>query len=206
VNADFVAGSGSNAGLGNQNIYSNGQRDTSNTFTFNGVMATNLFNGKSSSQVAEQRFSLGTGQFNAPGGGGEIQTNTSVYDAIGQGLPTPAPETIEEMRVNTAGYDTAEGGTSGAHIGLITKSGTNQFHGQVYDNLQNSAFNAAPFFRNADSTISAHDKVPSLKYNRYGATLGGPVKHDKVFFFGSYQGIRDHDLLSSQTMTPFRST
>ncbi len=103
------------------------------------------------------------------------------------------------MRVNTAGYDTAQGGTSGAHVGLITKSGTNQLHGQVYDNLQNSAFNAAPFFRNADSTISAHDKVPSLKYNRYGATLGGPIKRDKIFFFSSYQGIRDHDLLSSQT-------
>jgi hypothetical protein len=199
VNADFLAGSGSNAGLGNQNIYANGQRDTSNTFTFNGVMATNLFNGKSSSQVSEQRYVLNTGQFNAPGGGGEIQTNTSVYDAIGQGLPTPAPETIEEIRVNTAGYDTAQGGTSGAHVGLITKSGTNQFHGQVYDNLQNSAFNAAPFFRNADSTISAHDKVPSLKYNRYGVTLGGPIKRDKIFFFTSYQGIRDHDLLSSQT-------
>jgi hypothetical protein len=100
--------------------------------------------------------------------------------------------------VNTSQYDSSQGGTSGAQIGLLTKTGTNQFHGQVYDSFQNSAMSAAPFFRNADPSISAHDKVPALHYNRFGATLGGPVVHDKVFFFVSYQGIRDHDALSSE--------
>ena len=198
VNADFLAGSGTNAGLGNQAIWANGQRDTSNTFTFNGVNANNLFNGKSSSQVSEQRYVLNTGQFNAPAGGGEIQTNVTVYNAIGQGLPTPAPETIEELRVNTSQYDSSQGGTSGAQIALITKSGTNQFHGQIYDYLQNTAFNAAPFFRNADPTIAARDKVPALHYNRFGVTLGGPIKRDKVFFFVSYQGVRASDALSGE--------
>jgi hypothetical protein len=198
VSADFLAGSGSNSGLGNQAIWANGQRDTSNTITFNGVNAANLFNGKTSIQVSEQRYTLNTGQFTAPAGGGEIQTNITVYNAIGQGLPTPAPEAMEEMRVNTSQYGAAQGGTSGAQIGLTTKSGTNKYHGQLYDNLQNNAFNAAPFFRNADPTISAHDKVPALHYNRYGATFGGPVIRDKVFFFASYQGVRAHDALSSQ--------
>lgn len=197
MNADFLAGSGSNAGLGNQNIWANGQRDTSNTFTINGVLANNLFNGKSSSQVSEVRYTSGTGQFPVPAGGGESQTNVSVYSAIGQGLPTPAPEVIEELRVNTSQYDSSQGGTAGAQISLLTKSGTNQYHGQLYENFQNSDLNAAPFFRNADPTISAANKVPALHYNRFGATLGGPVKRDKVFFFGAYQGVRESDSLSS---------
>src|SRR5690348_6236462 len=131
VNADFLSGSGTNAGLGNQEIWANGQRDTSNSFSFNSVNANNLFNGKSSSSVGESRFVLNTNeQFLA---GGQIQTNTSVYDAIGQGLPTPPQETIEELHVNTSMYDAAQGANSGAHIELTTKSGTNEFHGQAYE-------------------------------------------------------------------------
>lgn len=199
VNADFLAGSGTNAGLGNQNIWSNGQRDTSNSFSINAVSANNLFNGKSSSQVSESRFTLNTGSFTVSHAGGDVQTSTSVYNAIGQGLPTPAQESIEELRVNTAQYDASQGGSSGAQIALITRSGGNQLHGQVYEYVQNKVLNAAPFFRNADSTISAHDKVPTLHYNRFGATLGGPVIKDKIFFFGSYQGVRDTDGLGSNS-------
>ncbi|MBV8734819.1 MAG: carboxypeptidase regulatory-like domain-containing protein, partial [Solirubrobacterales bacterium] len=102
VSADFLPGSGTNAGLGNQNIWANGQRDTSNSFSMNGVSTNNLFNGKSSSQVTENRFILNTGQFVLNHTGNEAQTATTVYNAIGQGLPTPPPETIEELRVNTS--------------------------------------------------------------------------------------------------------
>lgn len=201
VSADFLPGTGTNAGLGNQAIWANGQRDTSNSFSMNGVSTNNLFNGKSSSQVAEQRYTLNTGQFVLSHTGGEVQTAMTVYNAVGQGLPTPPPETLEEMRVNTSGYDSSQGGTSGAHIELITKSGTNQYHGQVYDYLQNNAFNAANFFRNADPSIPANAKVTALHLNKYGATVGGPIKKDKAFFFLSYQGLRDHDALSSQSAT-----
>ncbi len=89
VNADFLAGSGANAGLGNQAIFANGQRDTSNSFSLNGVNTNNLFNGKTTSSLGEDRFVLNTQTFPA---GGAIGTSTSVYDAIGQALPTPAPE------------------------------------------------------------------------------------------------------------------
>src|SRR5215471_3659141 len=198
VSADFLPGSGTNAGLGNQSIWANGQRDTSNSFSMNGVSTNNLFNGKSSSQVTENRYILNTGQFVLGHTGNEAQTATTVYNAIGQGLPTPPPETIEELRVNTSQYDASQGGTSGAQIALLTKSGTNQFHGQLYYYIQNSAFNAAPFFRNADPSIPASGKVPGLASNKYGATLGGPIKRDKLFFFISYQGLRVHDGLSSQ--------
>src|SRR3984893_13027151 len=114
VNADLLAGAGTNAGLGNQDIFANGQRDTSNSFSFNSVESNNLFNGLSASSIGESRFVLNTNeQFLA---GGQIQTNTSVFDAIGQGLPTPPKETVEEVHVNTSMYDVSQGANSGAHV------------------------------------------------------------------------------------------
>jgi hypothetical protein len=198
VNADLLSGSGSNAGLGNQAIFANGQRDSSNSFSLNGVNTNNLFNGKSTSQVADNRFVLNTGE--NFGAGGEIQTSTSVYSAIGQALPTPAPESIQEIRVDVSNYNATQGSNSGAHIGVLTLSGSNAFHGQLYEHFQNSYWNAAPFFYNADPAIT--QKVPKLNRNQFGATLGGPVKKDKLFFFVSYEGVRTRDrLLSTQQVT-----
>jgi len=77
VHADFLGGAGSNSGLGNQAIFANGQRDTSNSFSLNGIGTNNLFNGNSTSQVGENRFVLNTGE--SFGAGGQIQTSTSVY-------------------------------------------------------------------------------------------------------------------------------
>jgi len=196
VSADFLNGSGTNGGLGNQSIFANGQRDTSNSISINGISANNLFNGKTSSQVSANRFVLSTGE-TFVGNTGDIQTSTSVYDAIGQGIPSPPQETIEELRVNTSMYDASQGANSGAHVSLITKSGTNDFHGGLYEYHQTSAWNAAPFFRKLDPGTPASQKVPLLHYNRYGATLGGPIKKDKLFFFGSYQGVRVTDQLNA---------
>ncbi len=201
VNADFLTGSGTNAGLGNQNIFANGQRDTSNSFVVNGVQANNIFNGKSSSGVADNRAVLNTGEVFAQTG--EIQTSTSVYSAIGQSLPSPPQETLEEVRVNTSMYDASEGSYSGAHITMQTKSGTNDLHGAAYEYHQTDAWNATPFFSNADPAL--HDPNgpthgnprPYLKRNTFGATLGGPIIRDKLFFFGSYQGQRAVDQDSS---------
>ena len=189
VHADFLGGAGSNAGLGNQAIFANGQRDSSNSFSLNGVGTNNLFNGNSTSQVGENRFVLNTGE--SFGAGGQIQTSTSVYGAIGQALPTPPSEAIQEISVNAAMYDASQGANSGAHISVITKSGTNTIHGQLYDRFQNSALNAAPFFYNADPAVSTKD--PFMNRNQFGATLGGPIKKNKLFYFASYQGIRVAD-------------
>lgn len=198
VNADFLGGSGSNSGLGNQAIFANGQRDSSNSFSLNGVSTNNLFNGKSTSQVGANRFVLNTGE--NFGGGGDIQTSTSVYSAIGQALPTPAPESIQEIRVDVANYDATQGSNSGAHIGVLTKSGTNEFHGQVYEKFQNDFWNAALFFYNATDSIT--QKVPKLDRNQYGATFGGPIVKNKIFFFTSYEGVRTRDaLLGTQFST-----
>jgi hypothetical protein len=192
VNADLLSGSGTNSGLGNQNIFANGQRDTSNSFSFNSVTSNNLFNGLSSSSVSESRFILNTNeQFLA---GGQIQTNTSVFDAIGQGMPAPPPETIEELHVNTSMYDASQGANSGAHVAVATKSGTNDFHGGAYEYHQSDAWNANQFFLNAAGIAR-----PPLHRNTFGATLGGPILHNKIFFFGSYQGQRVTDATNGST-------
>ena len=182
----FSQGSGANSGLGNQAIFANGQRDTSNSFSLNGIGTNNLFNGNSTSQVGENRFVLNTGENFGPGG--QIQTSTSVYAAIGQALPTPPAEAIQEIAVNAAMYDATQGANSGAHISVITKSGTNELHGEVYEKFQNSAMNAAPFFYNAAGISS-----PFQNRNQFGATIGGPIKKDKLFYFLSYQGVRIAD-------------
>jgi len=200
LSADFLNTTGSNAGFGNQAIWANGMRDSSNSIVVNGVSADNLFNGKTTSQVDSSRFTANTGQSSAQAG--DTQTSASAYDSVGQSIPTPPVEALQEMTVNAAMYDASQGSKAGAHILVTTRSGTNQLHGQLFDYLQNNIFNAAEFFRNANTGISEHDKVAALHYNRYGAAAGGPIKKDKLFFFGAYQGIYDSDALNgTKTLT-----
>jgi hypothetical protein len=192
VSADFLSGAGVNAGMGNQDIFANGQRDTSNSFSFNSVTANNLFNGLSSSSIGESRFILNTNeQFLA---GGQIQTNTSVFDAIGQGMPTPPTETIQEINVTTSMYDASQGANSGAHVAVLTKSGTNDLHGGVYEYHQSTGLDANSFFFNA----AGLPREP-LHRNIFGGTLGGPILKNKLFFFGSYQGQRVSDATNGST-------
>ena len=194
VNAELPGGTGVNSGLGNQPIWANGQRDTSNSFLLNGVDASNLFNGKSTSQVASARIVNNTGVANpnsttaAP-----VQSTASVYLAVGQALPTPAPETVQELRVNASMYDAQQGASSGAHIDMSTTSGTNNIHGQAYWHRGTNWLNAAPFFNKEDPNIPSYDKNPELHRETIGGTLGGPIIKDKLFGFISYQHLHDSD-------------
>jgi Carboxypeptidase regulatory-like domain len=192
VNAEFSGGTGANSGLGNAPIWANGQRDTSNSFSLNGVDASNFFNGKSTSQVESSRIVNNTGQSNNAGGG-VVPSSASIYLAIGNSIPTPAPETIEEIRVNSSMYDAQQGSTSGAHIDLSTKSGTNAIHGSTYFHRGTNALNAAPFFFKKDSNIPLNDKNPELHRYTVGGTLGGPIVKDKLFGFISYQHLHVSD-------------
>jgi hypothetical protein len=193
VSAELSGGTGANSGLGNAPIWSNGQRDTSNSFLLNGVDASNLFNGKSTSQVPSARVINSTGVSSSDGAGGVIQTLASVYLSIGNAIPTPAPETLSEVRVNASMYDATQGSTSGAHIDMSTASGTNNFHGSAYYHRGTDWLNAAPFFFNQDEDIPANDKVPQLHRYTAGGTLGGPIIKDKLFAFLSYQHIHVSD-------------
>jgi Carboxypeptidase regulatory-like domain len=192
VNAELPSGNGVNAGLGNAPIWANGQRDTSNTFLLNGVDAKNLFNGKSTSEVSSARVVNNTGVSGAASTSAfEIQSTASPYLAIGQALPSPPPETIQEVRVNTSMYDAQQGSTSGAHIDLSTASGTNDIHGQGYLHHATDWLNAAPFFFNQDPHIT--QKVPELHRETPGGTLGGPIIKKRLFGFISYQHVHDSD-------------
>ena len=194
VNAELPAGTGANAGLGNQPIWANGQRDTSNTFLLNGVDAKNLFNGKSTSQVASARIVNNTGVSGAASGnGGVVQSTASPYLAVGQSLPTPAPETIEEVRVNTSMYDAQQGSTSGAHIDMSTASGTNAVHGTTYLHRGTDWLNSAPFFFNQDPNLPSNLKVPELHRYTLGGAAGAPIIKNKLFGYLSYQHVHSSD-------------
>jgi hypothetical protein len=205
VNAELPSGTGANAGLGNQPIWANGQRDTSNTFLLNGVDASNLFNGKSTSGVASARIVNNTGVAGAGSTTAEIiQTTASPYLSVGQALPTPAPETVQEFRVNTSMYDAQQGSTSGAHIDMSTASGSNAMHGQAYIHRGTDWLNAAPYFYNQDANIPSNEKVPQLHRYTAGGTFGGPIIKDKLFGFVSYQHLHvsDTEIGTSRTAVP----
>jgi hypothetical protein len=93
----------------------------------------------------------------------------------------PSPDTIEEFRVLTNTFDAEFGRNSGAVVNVVTKSGTNALHGDVYEFLRNNVLNARGFFDAA---------IPDFKQNQFGSTLGGPIRKDQTFFFASYEGRR----------------
>jgi hypothetical protein len=209
VNAELPSGTGANAGLGNQPIWANGQRDTSNTFQLNGVDASNLFNGKSTSSVASARIVNNSGIAGASSTTAEVlQSSAAPYLAIGQALPTPAPETVEEFRVNTSMYDAQQGSTSGAHIDMSTSSGTNSLHGSGYVHRGTDWLNAAPYFYKQDPNIPANEKVPQLHRYAAGGTVGGALIKDKLFGFVSYEHthVSDLEIGTSRTAVPFGLT
>jgi Carboxypeptidase regulatory-like domain/TonB dependent receptor len=193
VNAELPGGTGALSGLGNAPIWANGQRDTSNSFSLNGVDASNLFNGKSTSQVGSARVINSTGASTSTGGAGVIQSVASVYLSIGNAIPTPAPPMIEEVRVNASMYDAQQGSTSGAHIDMNTSSGTNQYHGTVYGMRATNWINAAPFFFKNDPDVPANLKNPGLHRYMVGGTFGGPIIRNKLFGFVSYQHLQVSD-------------
>src|SRR5882672_7570770 len=94
-------------------------------------------------------------------------------------------DAVQEFSVITSNVSAEYGRTSGGVINAITKSGTNQFHGGVYEFLRNDALDAANFFENANGL-----KKGSFRQNQFGASAGGPIRKDKLFIFGDYEGIR----------------
>ncbi|MFZ0271826.1 MAG: carboxypeptidase regulatory-like domain-containing protein [Acidobacteriaceae bacterium] len=194
VSSQLLSGIGTDAGLGNQPIWSNGQRATSNTFTIDGVDVTNLFNGQSSSQDESQRYQFNIGE--GASTGGQAQDNIAVYGSNGNGLASPPPEFMQEISVTTSMYDAQQGQTSGAHVDVNTSSGSNLFHGQIYGQRGTNFLNADPFFYKQDvmlGTLPASDEDPQLHRWVAGGTLGGPVVRNKLFFFLGYQHLYDAD-------------
>jgi hypothetical protein len=103
-------------------------------------------------------------------------------------LSIPAPESIQEFKVQTSLYDASFGRSGGGNIQAVTKSGSNDLHGGVYEYFRNDALNANnPFLK------AAGVDRPVLKRNIFGGTIGGPIKKERIFFFASYQGTRERN-------------
>ena len=202
VNAELPGGTGSNSGLGNAPIWANGQRDTSNAFLLNGVDASNLFNGKSTSQVESARVVNNTGGSASSGttSAGVEASASSVYLSIGNSLPTPAPEMLQEVRVNASMYDAQQGSASGAHIDMSTSSGSNAIHGSVYGHRGTNWINAAPFFFKNNTGIPEADRNPELHRYIAGGTFAGPLIKDKLFYFLGYQHLHISDQETGDTL------
>ncbi len=143
----------------------NGARTTNNSFVYNGIDVTSLL-------CCNSRINGSRGTIDE--GGGSLSRNLA-----------PALETLEEVKLQTSLYDAATGRNGGGNFQLISKSGTNQFHGSVYHFLQNDKLIANDFFFNR-----AGLERPILRRNEGGFAIGGPIIRNKTFFFGSYQRTR----------------
>jgi Carboxypeptidase regulatory-like domain/TonB-dependent Receptor Plug Domain/TonB dependent receptor len=142
-------------GRGTQDVTANGQKTTANNIQFNGVDANNL------------------------------SQNSAMADGEEVGVAVPAPDTIQEFKVQTGNYDATYGRGTGANVDVISRTGADSFHGNVWEFLRNDDLNANGFF----SKLTGQPR-PVLKQNQFGASVGGPIWRGRTFFFGAYQGLR----------------
>ena len=110
--------------------------------------------------------------------------------------PFPFPDALQEFSVQTSNYTAEYGQNAGAVVNVITKSGTNNFHGDAFEFLRNAVFNARNFFAPlTQGGVPTKDKGrDQLKRNQFGGTVGGPIRRDKTFFFAGFQGTRLRNL------------
>ena len=101
---------------------------------------------------------------------------------------TLGAEGIREYRVLTNGIGAEYGMTMGGQVSIVSKSGTNNFHGSLFEYLRNSALDARNFFDY--KSVASNRRLPAFTRNQFGASFGGPIKKDKTFFFGTYEGLR----------------
>jgi len=110
---------------------------------------------------------------------------------------TPSLETVQEFKIQQNNFSAETGFSGGTVINLVMRSGTNQFHGDVYDFLRNQALDSNNWFNNAYGI-----GLPPLRYNDFGVTFGGPIQKDKTFFFASYEGTRTRSLSNNSGGVP----
>lgn len=126
-----------------------------------------------------------------------IDVNDSVAPRMGLSLTANNTDSVDEERVVTSSANAEYGRSAGGQVQLVTRSGTNQFHGNAFDYLRNRGFNANDYFDNA-----AGVPIPVLIQNNFGGSFGGPIKRNNLFIFGNYQGIQTHAQGVQNTTVP----
>ncbi|MBI2689989.1 MAG: TonB-dependent receptor [Acidobacteria bacterium] len=114
-----------------------------------------------------------------------IDANDAVVPRLGLSLTAVNTDSLEEVRLITNGGKAEYGRNAGGQVEMVTRSGANQYHGNVFEFLRNTVFNANPFFNNASGTPR-----PVFIQNIYGGSIGGKILKDKLFFYANYQGRR----------------
>jgi hypothetical protein len=163
-----VAGDVNNAaslGKGTQDVYVNGASSISNNFHMDGADINNFGSGRAGDFVQQA------------------------------GIAIPNPDSLQEFKIQTTNYDAGFGRDAGANVDVITKSGTNDFHGAVWEFFRNDVLNANDTFLKIGG-----QKRAVMKQNQFGGSIGGPVMKDKLFFFGTYQGTRQVNGLSASSL------
>jgi hypothetical protein len=143
-------------GRGTQNVNVNGARTNSNSIYVDGVDAVNVH----TNSAANNSFA----------------SNSTII---------PPPDAIQEFKIQTALFDASTGRSGGSNVALITRSGGNALHGDLYEFFRNTDLNANSYFLNQQA-----QPRPELIQNQFGGSVGGPIKRDKIFFFFNYQGTR----------------
>ena len=157
----------------------NGQRPDANYFMVDGVSA-NVGN-------------AGGGGLLYQGGAGQLPAT----NAFGGASNLVSLDALEEFRIQTSTFAPEYGRTPGAQVSVVTKSGTNTFHGTAFEYFRNDKLDANDWFANAKGLAR-----PELRQNDFGGVLGGPIRKDKFFFFGSYEGLRVRQPQIANTYVP----
>jgi hypothetical protein len=127
------------------------------------------------------------------------QSNGYAFTSV---LPT-TQDSIQEFRVTTANYDAEQGVGSGAQVSLVTKSGTSNFHGSLYEYNRNTATSANDYLiQRSEFNDNQSNKPLKLIRNVFGASLGGPIHKDRLFFFANYEGTREREEQSALRNVP----
>ena len=163
-----VSGDVNNAatlGKGTQDVYVNGASSISNNFHMDGADINNFGSGRAGDFVQQA------------------------------GIAIPNPDALQEFKIQTTNYDAGFGRDAGANVDVITKSGSNDLHGAIWEFFRNDVLNANDTFLKIGGQRRA-----VMKQNQFGATIGGPIRRDKIFFFGTYQGTRQVNGLAATSL------
>jgi hypothetical protein len=160
----------------------NGQRTDANYFTVDGVSAN---------------FGISTGSALFQTAGGAIPA----LSAAGGTNSLVSVDAMQEFRIQTSSFAPEFGSTPGGQIAIVTRSGTNQFHGTLFDYFRNDVLDANDWFADHNGLPK-----PAERQNDFGGVFGGPIRREKTFFFLSYEGLRLRQPLVAETIVPDRAS